>query len=489
MSCFFPLQLLDGMGAQHRGFLRPGRIHHLRGLHVLPQHPAPAAPPPGAPLRAQGAERRAAASHSGQWGVGIRRPPRPLPPTRSPAPPPRGVFLRDVRSPRRAALRPGERAHLFCPVDGCGGGVGAVCRPLGVWSHVCIAGTTPTTWLLPAYSAWLLWRSGRSWSHITALTDRICVATGPRLAASGRRAYSAQEDVLLSQPDVAMTSTAGSANKADGESTKCGHSSAESSYTNKSAPSVRNSTHGSKLTNLHAEAAQCKSPSAPVTANGAAILDNSLTEHSVDNEIKMHVAPVEVQFCPMNNITIPAAPTNGHTSRHHKNRARAHRASRLTVLREYSYDVPTSVDGSVQSASHRRHHHYDLAARNSRRAAYMAYRERHQSQLQQDSSDSASLPRRSRYSDKGGGGGSVGTLGNGTAVPVGTVVTVETEQVAAVVASSPSKDSVPVNQPSGTELESQPKSYGLNLITQNGGTLKENGQAVPLIRHGECGRC
>ncbi|XP_062300831.1 adhesion G protein-coupled receptor A3 [Scomber scombrus] len=288
---------------------------------------------------------------------------------------------------------------------------------------------------------------------------------------SGRRAYSAQEDVLLPQPGVAMTSTAGSANKADGESSKCGHSSADSSYTIKSAPSVRNSAHGSKLTNLHAEAAQCKSVSAPVTANGAAVLDNSLTEHSVDNEIKMHVAPVEVQFRPMNNINNPAAATNGHTGRHHKNRARAHRASRLTVLREYAYDVPTSVDGSVQGAPHRRHHHYDIAARNSRRAAYMAYRERHQSQLQHDSSDSASLPRRSRYADKGGGS----TLGNGT------VVTVEAEQEAAAVASSSSKDSGPIKQPSSTELETQPKSYGLNLITQNGGTLKENGQPVPLI--------
>uniref|UniRef100_A0A8C4I3X9 Adhesion G protein-coupled receptor A3 n=1 Tax=Dicentrarchus labrax TaxID=13489 RepID=A0A8C4I3X9_DICLA len=270
---------------------------------------------------------------------------------------------------------------------------------------------------------------------------------------SGRRAYSAQEDVLLPQPGVALTSTTGSADKPDGESSKCGHSSAESSYTNKSAPSMRNSTHGSKLTNLHAEAAQCKSASAPPTANGAAVLDNSLTEHSLDNEIKMHVAPVEVQFRPMNNINNPTTATNGHASRHHKNRARAHRASRLTVLREYAYDVPTSVDGSVQSAPHRRHHHYDVAARNSRRAAYMAYRERHQSQLQQDSSDSASLPRRSRY----------------------------TEQVAAAAMSSSSKDSGPVKQPSSTELESQPKSYGLNLVTPNGGTLKENGQPVPLI--------
>ncbi|KAG7243336.1 hypothetical protein INR49_011792, partial [Caranx melampygus] len=288
---------------------------------------------------------------------------------------------------------------------------------------------------------------------------------------SGRRAYSAQEDVLLPQPDVAVTSTAGSANKADGESTKCDHSSVDSSYTNKSAPSMRNSTHGSKLTNLHAEAAQCKTPSAPVTANGAAVLDNSLTEHSLDNEIKMHVAPVEVQFRPMNNINNPTAAPNGQPSRHHKNRARAHRASRLTVLREYAYDVPTSVEGSVQGAPHRRHHHYDLAARNSRRAAYMAYRERHQSQLQQDSSDSASLPRRPRYSEKGGGS----TLGNGK------VVTVEPERVPATAASGSGKESGPIKQPGSTELESQPKSYGLNLDTQNGGTLKENGQAVPLI--------
>lgn len=286
---------------------------------------------------------------------------------------------------------------------------------------------------------------------------------------SGRRAYSTQEDLLLPQAGVAMTSTGGSANKADGESTKCGHSSAESSYTNKSAPSARHSTHGSKLTNLHAEAAQCKSVSAPAAANGAAVLDNSLTEHSLENDSKMHVAPVEVQFRPMNNISNPTAATNGHASRHHKNRARAHRASRLTVLREYAYDVPTSVDGSVQSAPHgRRHHHYDVAARSSRRAAYMAYRERHQSQMQQDSSDSASLPRRSRYSDKG----SVGTLGSGT------VVTVETEHVTA---SSSSQDTAPGKQASGTELENLPKSYGLNLITQNGGTPKENGQAGPLV--------
>lgn len=278
---------------------------------------------------------------------------------------------------------------------------------------------------------------------------------------SGREAYSAQEDVLLPLPGVATMSTAVSDTKADGESTKGGQSSAGSSYTNKSGPSTRNSNHGNKLTNLHAEAAQCKSTSAP--ANGAAVLDNSLTEHSLDNEIKMHVAPVEVQFHPVN---APAA--NGHASRHLKNRARAHRASRLTVLREYAYDVPTSVEGSVQSAPHRRHHHYDMAARNSRRAAYMAYRERHQSQLQQDSSDSASLPRRSRFSDKGSGG----LLGNGA------VANAEKELVVSSGLSTASKDCSPVRQPGSTELEN--KLYGLNLITQNGGTLKENGPATAL---------
>uniref|UniRef100_A0A674DBM8 Adhesion G protein-coupled receptor A3 n=1 Tax=Salmo trutta TaxID=8032 RepID=A0A674DBM8_SALTR len=262
-----------------------------------------------------------------------------------------------------------------------------------------------------------------------------------------RRAYSAQEDALLPLPGASTASAAGSVGRGNDDAAKCAHSSAESSCTNKSGPSVRNSTQGSKLTNLHAEAAQNKSlPLLALPANGAAMLDNSLTEHSVDNEIKMHVAPVEVQFRPNNNN--PAA--NGPTGRHHKNRARAHRASRLTVLREYAYDVPTSVDGSVQSGPHRRHrheHHDSQQARCSRRAVYMAYRERHQSQTQQDSSDaSTSLPRRSRYTDKGGG--STSALGNG---------------------------------PNNTELvDGQPKSYGLNLATQNG-TLKNNGQIMPII--------
>ncbi|CAL1591180.1 unnamed protein product [Knipowitschia caucasica] len=280
-----------------------------------------------------------------------------------------------------------------------------------------------------------------------------------QVCCSGRRTYSAQEDALLSTPGETVSAAGGAVHKADGESAKCGHSSADSSHTNKTAHSMRNSGHGSKLTNLQVEAAQCKLASPPVAANGAAIMDNSLTEHSIDNEIKinMHVSPVEVQFQPMNNIN-PIPPANGHASRHHKNRARTHRASRLTVLREYAYDVPTSVDGSVQSAPNKRHY-YDMAARNHRRAAYMAYRERH---MQQDSSDSASLPRRSRYADKGGG----------STLPNGTIKTVE------AVMSSSSIDAG--KQSNGKELESQSKSYGLNLVTQNG-IIKDNGQAVPLI--------
>uniref|UniRef100_A0A4W5R7K4 Adhesion G protein-coupled receptor A3 n=1 Tax=Hucho hucho TaxID=62062 RepID=A0A4W5R7K4_9TELE len=285
----------------------------------------------------------------------------------------------------------------------------------------------------------------------------------------GRRAYSAQEDALLPLPGTSTASAAGSVGRGNGDAAKCVHSSAESSCTNKSVPSMRNSAQGSKLTNLHAEAAQNKSLPLlplPAPANGAALLDNSLTEHSVDNEIKMHVAPVEVQFRPVNNNN-PTTATNGHVGRHHKNRARAHRASRLTVLREYAYDVPTSVDSSVQSAPHRRHrheHHDSQQARSSRRAAYMAYRERLQSQMQQDSSDaSTSLPRRSRYADKGGVGSGGESEGVGTA------------------ASVTSKGSGSVKQPNNTELvEGQPKSYGLNLATQNG-TLKDNGQNMPLI--------
>lgn len=277
-----------------------------------------------------------------------------------------------------------------------------------------------------------------------------------RACCPGRRAYSAQEDVLLPPPGGA---SAAAGDKADGESTRCGHSSADSSCANRGAASLRNSAHGSKLTNLQAEAAQCRATAAPGAANGAAVPDTSPTEHSLDNEIKMHVAPVEVQLRPLSQATNPVAAA---ASRHQKNRARAHRASRLTVLREYAYDVPTSLDGSVHSAPHRRHHHYyDMAARNSRRAAYMAYRERHQSQLQQDSSDGASLPRRPRRE----GGGRAASLGNGS------LLTVATERGGAS-ANSSGKDS---------EREGPTKAYGLNLAGQNGAAPKESAQLLPLL--------
>uniref|UniRef100_A0A8C2DZY4 Adhesion G protein-coupled receptor A3 n=1 Tax=Cyprinus carpio TaxID=7962 RepID=A0A8C2DZY4_CYPCA len=288
-----------------------------------------------------------------------------------------------------------------------------------------------------------------------------------------RRNYAVQIDSLL----LPVAGAGGSVLTArgNGETAKCPASSAESSCTNKSAPSVRNSTQGCKLTNLQVEAAQCKA--APSTANGTALLDNSLTEHSVDNEIKMHIAPVEVQYRPnsVNNNNLSGTGItniNGHSGRHHKNRARAHRASRLTVLREYSYDVPTSVEGSVQSVPHKRHHHHEsLQARNSRRAAYLAYRERQQSQLQQDSSDaSTSVPRRSRHLAKGGGVRPNNSFGHGLSNSLGNGVSngglVGGGDGSGTDVNSQTRDCP--KQPLTVELEVQPKSYGLNLACQNG---------------------
>ncbi|XP_061107465.1 adhesion G protein-coupled receptor A3 isoform X2 [Conger conger] len=281
----------------------------------------------------------------------------------------------------------------------------------------------------------------------------------------GRREYSVQVNVAPPGPGAGAE-----------EAPKCPNGSAESSCTNKSASSLKNSSQGCKLTNLQAEAAQCKPPSAPAPApsNGAALLDNSLTEHSVDNEIKMHVSPVEVQFRP-----------NGHPGRHHKSRTRAHRASRLTVLREYAYDVPTSVEGSVQSAGpHRARHAGPEGHARSRRAAYLAYRGRQHGHAQQDSSDaSASLPRRCRSRGGGGGAGEGGreAAAGGEA---------ETHSGGT---SNASKDSL--KQSITVDLEAQPKSYGLNLANQNpanqnlanqnpanqNGQLKDSRQGAPLL--------
>ncbi|XP_036186036.1 adhesion G protein-coupled receptor A3 isoform X2 [Myotis myotis] len=237
----------------------------------------------------------------------------------------------------------------------------------------------------------------------------------------GRSSYSVQ--VNVQPPNSSGT---------NGEAPKCTNSSAESSCTNKSASSFKNSSQGCKLTNLQAAAAQCHANALPVNATPQ--LDNSLTEHSMDNDIKMHVAPLEVPFR-----------TNVHPSRHHKNRSKGHRASRLTVLREYAYDVPTSVEGSVQNGLPKSRPANSEGHSRSRRA-YLAYRERQYNPPQQDSSDAAStLPKSSRNADKS-------------------------------VSSGSKKEAL--RKPSAVELESQQKSYGLNLATQNG-PIKSNGQEGP----------
>uniref|UniRef100_A0A8C1JMW8 Adhesion G protein-coupled receptor A3 n=1 Tax=Cyprinus carpio TaxID=7962 RepID=A0A8C1JMW8_CYPCA len=228
-----------------------------------------------------------------------------------------------------------------------------------------------------------------------------------------RRNFTVEVDSLLLPVAGGSVSTA----RGNGETAKCPASSAESSCTNKSAPSVRNSTQGCKLTNLQVEAAQCKA----------------------------------VQYRPssVNNNNLPGtgnANINGHSGRHLKNRARAHRASRLTVLR-------------------------DLQARNSRRAAYLAYRERQQSQLQQDSSDaSTSVPRRSRHLAKGGGVRLGNSFGHGLSNSVGNGVSngglAGGGDGSGTDVTSQTRDCQ--KQPLAVELEVQPKSYGLNLACQNG---------------------
>ncbi|XP_077877261.1 adhesion G protein-coupled receptor A3 isoform X2 [Ictidomys tridecemlineatus] len=239
----------------------------------------------------------------------------------------------------------------------------------------------------------------------------------------GRSSYSVQ--VNVQPPNSSGT---------NGEAPKCTNSSAESSCTNKSASSFKNSSQGCKLTNLQAAAAQCHANSLPL--NSTPQLDNSLTEHSMDNDIKMHVAPLDVQFR-----------TNVHSSRHHKNRSKGHRASRLTVLREYAYDVPTSVEGSVQNGLPKSRPGNNEGHSRSRRA-YLAYRERQYNPPQQDSSDACStLPKSSRNFEK----------------PVST---------------SSKKDAL--RKSTVVELESQQKSYGLNLAIQNG-PVKSSGQEGPLL--------
>lgn len=245
----------------------------------------------------------------------------------------------------------------------------------------------------------------------------------------GRSAYSVQVNV---QPP--------SSSGTNGEAPKCTNSSAESSCTNKSASSFKNSSQGCKLTNLQAAAAQCQASALP--AGAAPQPDNSQTEHSMDNDIKMHVAPVEVQFR-----------TNVHPGRHHKNRSKGHRASRLTVLREYAYDVPTSVEGSVQNGLPKGRPAGSEGHARSRRA-HLAHRERPHNPPQPDSSDAAStLPKSGRNVDRGAASGS-------------------------------KKEAF--RKPAALELESQHKSYGLNLATQNG-PVQGNGPEGPSPGAGSAG--
>lgn len=229
----------------------------------------------------------------------------------------------------------------------------------------------------------------------------------------GRSSYSVQ---VNAQPP--------SSGGTNGEAPKCPNSSAESSGTNKSASSFKNSSQGCKLTNLQAAAAQCHANAPPPAATPQ--LDNSLTEHSVDNDIKMHVAPLEVQFR-----------TNVHPGRHHKNRSKGHRAGRLTVLREYAYDVPTSVEGSVQNGLPKGRPAGGEGHSRSRRA-YLAYRERQHNPPQPDSSDASG-----RNVERPAPGG---------------------------------RKEAP-RKPTAVELESQQKSYGLNLAVQNG-PVKSGGQEL-----------
>ncbi|KAJ8339651.1 hypothetical protein SKAU_G00342840 [Synaphobranchus kaupii] len=135
-------------------------------------------------------------------------------------------------------------------------------------------------------------------------------------------------------------------------------SSIESSCTNQSPPCLRSSAHSCKLTNLQAEAAAQSNPNpSPASCSGQALgpdpapssipsptpssgsshhpapdplPDTGTTEPSLDSEINMHIAPLEVR-------------------RTQKGRVRAPRSCPLSLLREYAYDASTSVEGSERN--------------------------------------------------------------------------------------------------------------------------------------------
>lgn len=272
----------------------------------------------------------------------------------------------------------------------------------------------------------------------------------------GRSAYAAQ--VSLQPPPHVHARGGGGAN---GEAPKC----APSSSAESSSCTHRNAASGCKLTNLQAAAAAAAVAAAQGPANAPPPPDNSLTEHSVDNDLQMHVAPLEAPFRAAAGAHPPPPPPPG---RHHKNRSKGHRAGRLTVLREYAYDVPTSVEGSVQNglpksrggaaASGEGH------ARSRRAHLALAHRERQYSAPPQpDSSDAtaSTLPRSSLRN-----GGDKGAAGGGR------------------------KEALrkpPAAAAAALELESQHKSYGLNLATQNGPVKSGGPEGTPLGADGTIG--
>ncbi|XP_029114813.1 adhesion G protein-coupled receptor A3-like isoform X2 [Scleropages formosus] len=269
----------------------------------------------------------------------------------------------------------------------------------------------------------------------------------------GRWDYLMQVDGPLAKPSTAK-----------GCDPKSSGSGAESSCTNKSTSSTKNSSQGCKLTNLQAEAAQCKPLPLLPTSNGtSALLDSSATEHSVDSELQMHVAPIELMLRP-----------NGQAGRPHRSRARVQRAGRLAVLREYAYDVPTSVESSEPNRPCGSRRTGLEGTRRSRRA----YRERFQSrsQGQLDSSDGSSVaPRRCRSMDVASGL---------SAVSSGSSATGEAEVSGGEPPSDTNKKNLEPHL--SVENEGHSKSYGLNLTNQNGLT-KDSGRDLSLVVTGDSG--
>ncbi|KAI1887819.1 hypothetical protein AGOR_G00194290 [Albula goreensis] len=230
-----------------------------------------------------------------------------------------------------------------------------------------------------------------------------CITRGDVQRSWGWRGRGCSSSSQKAVPNASGCSPSGTGN---GATTYPSNSlSGSSCCTSRSAPSPRSSAHGCKLTNLHAEAAAAQhkphpgNGSDPAPCQIPAPSDGGVTEHSLDSEVQMHVAPLE--------LLLPAG-----RSQSQKARVRAPRHSRLALLREYAYDISTSVEGSEPHGPTADPHP-------------LATRGRHHSQSQLNCSD-PHLPHQS-----------LATRGR-------------------------------------VEIEGEPKSYGLNLANQNG-LIKDNG--------------